>query len=118
MKKFIKENKKTILIVLGIVVVLFSILVYADNKEQQRLANERVAQMNIEFKQSMAKRTYELCMAQSYDTYSINWDNNCKIIGEKADCSLTNAQADRLAEGRDEDEKTCMDLYKLELGNI
>jgi hypothetical protein len=118
MKKFIKNNKKEIKIVL---VILFVILValLATNiqkNHEYKLEQEKIQQE--ELKKFEAKGRYDSCVTEYYDFYLQDWNIACKIQGLKDDCNLPAYEAETLEERYVKNKNTCLDIYKAELANI
>jgi len=61
------------------------------------------------------KNNYDMCKSQAYQSYLTNWEGECKTSLKAEDCSLDLDIADRLTERLTNEEKECLDLYKIEL---
>jgi hypothetical protein len=117
MKKFIKNNKKEIKIV---VIILFLILVALlatsiQKNHEYKLEQEKIQQQ--ELKNVEAKSRYDSCVTEYYDYYSQDWNSACKIQGLKDDCTLPAYEAENLEERYVKNKGTCLDIYKAELSN-
>ncbi len=109
-------NKKAVIltIILAIITIFLSLSIRHSREIQRELDKE----LKITAQKLEAKRTYDYCIQDSYDTYILDWNGQCEVDGKKEDCYLTTSQADLLSERREGNEKTCLDIYKAELSAI
>jgi len=54
-------------------------------------------------------------MNVAFQDYSNTWDNQCKVVGKKEDCGLSASMSSVLDNQKNINEKTCLDIYKIEL---
>ena len=55
---------------------------------------------------------YEECRQTAWNSYSLNWDNECKALGLGKDCSLPQFKADNLDDSKTKAIDHCIALYK------
>jgi len=106
-----KENKIIIAIIIGALIISGGFIAKA--KVTKDLADKK--SINLYLSKSKAKNSYNKCMNVAFQDYSNTWDNQCKVVGKKEDCGLNASMSSVLDNQKNINEKTCLDIYKIEL---
>ena len=115
MKNFIKENKIAITIIIGAIVITTGLIVNSSMEQAREERKELQERMRQNLKEESAKQDFEVCSDNAYYVYSQDWDSTCKAQKLGEDCLLNNYLSKTLEERRNLLNKTCLDLYELEL---
>ncbi len=107
--KFIKNNLKTLLafvafIILAII-LLFALVITPANREQQRIAEEKLA----ELRKAVA---FDNCEEQAWESYDLSWENNCSALNRVENCMLPIHLADTLDNAKEKAIDRCVAIYK------
>lgn len=101
------------------IVVLFigftfyqSLVVIPREEIQAETARQQSAHEAAEKQLSERKVAYETCISDAFDVYSLDWDNQCRNIGEKADCNLTVYQASEIERRWADAKDACVAINK------
>ena len=111
MKKFLTRNKKAIIGIIIAVIIGGSLIVSQSIKADSK----RQAESDKSLKEMRAKISYNSCKELAYSNYSSNWENECKIKNLNKDCSLPLYLANELDSTKAQDEKDCLEIYKIEM---
>lgn len=94
------------LLILGSLVIVALVVVWSI-----QLAEERRIQSEID-KEIVKELQISDCQTRAYESYNLDWNDTCKIVGKGNDCLLPTWRA----EGIDEDYQRALDrcvmLYK------
>ena len=115
MKNIIKENKTVLAIITGAIIISIGFMVNTAMEQTRKEENDRREETRLEIKAEGAKISFEACREEAYRLYSMDWENACKAKGAGEDCLLSDYISTSLEERKNLEEKTCLDLYKLEL---
>jgi len=106
-----KENKIIIAIIIGALIISGGYIAKA--KVTKDSADQKSTYLYLS--KSKAKNSYNECMNVAFQDYSNTWHNQCKSVGEKEDCGLSASVSSFLDYQKNINEKTCLDIYKIEL---
>jgi len=71
--------------------------------------NKAIENARIERQMNLVR--YESCMAEAYDNYDTNWENNCQAKGLGQNCSLSGNLANDLDSIREKEENFCIKMF-------
>jgi hypothetical protein len=87
-------------------------------KEADKVAANNIQQITKDAAVSNAETDKENCLQYASVNYSANWENSCKTLGLKKDCSLPSYSADRWDKFKEDQDNKCLEEYRLKLETI
>jgi len=107
------ENQKNRMIAGAIAIVTLVILLLILFIAYQSLVvvPREILQKNITAQWNKEQK-YESCIDDAYDIYSEAWDSQCRINGEKNDCSLKPFNYEIIEKRHEKRQDTCLQIFK------
>lgn len=104
-----------------IAVIIGGSMITTQNMKQASIERQKQMEVTIEKNKilkevtlkKIAKDEYDNCMLEASRNYMNNWDAQCEPDGQKEGCTqLSTWRAREVEESRDNDEKSCLELFK------
>ncbi len=99
-------------LVLALIAILYQSLVVIPKAEleAERVESELARQSALEAEQRREAKL-ELCVQEAYSIYSLDWDNQCEVLGMEVDCVLDGYTAADLNDDYDSARAECVTIY-------
>ena len=104
-KKELSKNK-TIIIVVAILAIAYIYVEKSKINYQEKIRVEENAKIEYQ------KDALKTCLSDAFIDYNTNWNDQCKSIGKKKDCSLPRYRANDVEKWYSDSKKQCMQKFE------
>jgi len=101
-------------LVLGLVLLFIAyqaLVVVPQNQINQEISQTKLKLDAVKLAESVKKTDYHRCLNSAFKAYSLDWDSQCFLAGEKADCSLKPYQYTEIEIRHTANQSTCLTIY-------